>query len=197
MKLVGEHFQLRQRQRLAILSSSCTDRFRESRKKNHRLLNELVGRQLGIDGLYCISTVTAAILGGVLFRGRDGGLRELPLPKRPESYLAEETIRAIGLLSNLLSGSQLKQVVWFLDKTTSTSSLVREELEGLSSAAKWPWNVEMVTDRDQRLPNFEGTIATTDYTLLDRLNEWIDLPSVVVDRFLPGAWIVDLTDPTT
>jgi hypothetical protein len=197
MKLVGDHFQLRQRQRLAITASSCTDRFRESRQKNQRLLSQLVGQPLAIDGLYAISTVEAAILGSVLLRGRDGALRELPLARRPSRHLAEETIRAIGLLTNLLSASQLKQVAWFLDRNASNSSPVREELEGLFNATKWPWTVEVVTDRSKHLTLFDGTIATTDSVLLDRVNEWIDIPSVVVDRFLPGAWIVDLTDPVT
>lgn len=197
LKLVGDHFQLRQRQRLAIMCSACADRTRENRQKNRRSLSQLVGKPLAIDGLYSISTVEAAILGSVLLRGRDEAIRELPLTRRPSRHLAEITIRSIGLLTNLLSGSQLKQVIWFLDGTAPNSHSVREELEGLLSITKWPWTVEFVADRSKSLALFSGPIATTENALLDQVCEWIDIPSVVIDRFLPGAWIVDLTDPGT
>jgi hypothetical protein len=195
LKLVGDHFELRDRQRLALMRSSCGATACGDRTKKKRNLKQLVGKTLGIDALNCIITVESALSGGVLLRGRDGALRDMASVHG--SYrMVEETFRAIGLLSNLLSGSQLEGVVWYLDRPVSNSGRIRAELQGLSDAANWPWSVEMVASPDKALSTFDGPVATSDSVILDRAKEWIDLPSIVVDNYLPGAWIVDFREPS-
>jgi hypothetical protein len=191
--LVGDRYQLRERQRLGILRAACADRIREERSKTRRPLKQLVGQSLAIDGLNCILTVESALTGGVLLRGRDGALRDLVSTRGPRRMI-EETFRAISLLANLLAGSQLESVVWFLDEPISYSGRIRGELEGLAAAAMWPWKVELTRDPDKHLKAWNGPIATSDSVILDTANQWVDLPSIVVDRFLPGAWILDFDE---
>ena len=193
IKLVGDRYQLRDRQRLGILRSACADQARENRTKTRRPLKQLVGQALAIDGLNCIITVESALSGGVLLRGRDGALRDLA-KAHGSCRMIEETFRAISLLANLLAGSQLESIVWFLDEPVSNSGRIRGELEGLAAAAMWPWKVELTRDTDKQLKIWNGPIATSDSAILDKANQWIDLPSIVVDRFLPGAWILDFNE---
>jgi hypothetical protein len=175
---------------MGILRSACADVARENRAKARRSIKQLVGRSLAIDGFNCIITVESALSGGILLRGRDGALRDLA-SVHGNYRMIEETFRAISLLANLLAGSQLESVVWFLDEPVSNSGRLRGELEGLAAAAMWPWKVELTHDPDKRLKAWDGPVATSDSAILDTTRAWLDLPSIVVDRFLPGAWILD------
>jgi hypothetical protein len=193
IRLVGDRHQLRDRQRLAIMRSACPESAREQRARTRRSIKQLVGQSLAIDGFNCIITVESALTGGILLRGQDGALRDLA-SVHGNYRMIEETFRAISLLANLLAGSQLESVVWFLDEPVSNSGRLRGELEGLAAAAMWPWKVELTHDPDRQLKAWDGPIATSDSALLDAAASWIDLPSIVVDRFLPGAWILDFAE---
>lgn len=70
--LVGDHFQLDRRQRVALRRSTSADP--EARKRKRVALS---GARVAVDGFNQIVTVEAALSGGLLIRGTDGLLRDL------------------------------------------------------------------------------------------------------------------------
>jgi len=77
LKIVGDHFQLISRQRLAVERCSCIDAARVARGERRVRPDECVGADLAVDGFNQLITLEAALSGAVLLRGRDGVLRDL------------------------------------------------------------------------------------------------------------------------
>ena len=77
LKLVGDHLGLRERQRLAVLRSSCGDCVAAERRRRQLTVAGLQGQRLAVDGFNCLITSEAILSGGLLLRGRDQALRDL------------------------------------------------------------------------------------------------------------------------
>ena len=92
LKLVGDRFQLTARQRTAVSRASCSDSQRESRQKGKLAKAELAGKALLLDGFNVLTTVEAALGGGVILRCRDGCFRDMAL-KTPPKRLNESAKR--------------------------------------------------------------------------------------------------------
>ncbi len=77
LKLVGDHFGLDKRQRLAVQRSACSDASQQRRARHQVASSDFRGQVLDIDGFNVLTTLEAALAGGVLLRGRDGCLRDM------------------------------------------------------------------------------------------------------------------------
>src|SRR3972149_10997240 len=73
LKLVGDRFSLTERQRVAVMRSTCSDQQRVSRQARCIPITQLPGRSVALDGYNLLITVEAALRGGILLQGRDGG----------------------------------------------------------------------------------------------------------------------------
>ena len=77
LKLVGDRYGLDTRQRLAVGRSACSDAA-VSRRQEHQLTEkELRGQDIWIDGYNVLTSIEAALSGGVILRGRDGCTRDM------------------------------------------------------------------------------------------------------------------------
>src|SRR5262245_9389316 len=76
-KIVGDHFQLAQRQRVAVRRCACSDAARAQRARTRVACTALAGLELAVDGFNVITSLEAALAGGVLLRARDGCVRDM------------------------------------------------------------------------------------------------------------------------
>src|SRR5215510_14467250 len=98
LKLVGDHFTLIERQRLAVARAACSNRQREFREQNRLPLESIKGQDLLIDGFNIIVTTEAALSGGVLIKCRDACIRDMSSVHGSYRSVAE-TEEAIRLIS--------------------------------------------------------------------------------------------------
>src|SRR5207302_1214714 len=77
LKLVGDHFNLTERQRTAIQRASCSDQAQITRKTSQVSFSEIWGQSLSIDGYNILTTLETAISGGPVFACRDGCFRDM------------------------------------------------------------------------------------------------------------------------
>ena len=66
VKLVGDRFALKQRQRLAVARSSCSDEQRSMRLSKQLDASSLRHRAVVIDGFNLLTTIEAALAGGYI-----------------------------------------------------------------------------------------------------------------------------------
>ena len=190
LKLVGDHFNLSGRQRLAVMRSSCSDLAREQRFA--RLTAPISGARLLIDGYNVLTTIEAALAGGVLLIGRDGCMRDLA-SMHGSWRKVEETAAAIRLIGRELEVSGIGDVRWLLDSPVSNSGRLRGEILRAAAEHGWSWQADLVLSPDKLLGESAELIATADSAILDRPVRWINLARTVVEHHIPGAWIIDLS----
>lgn len=201
LKLVGDRFALTERQRTAVLRSACSDDALADRTARRVEPWALRNRTLRIDGFNLVTTVEAALGGGVLLRGRDAAVRDMASMHGNYRRVAE-TRPALERIRDRLDELAPAAVHWLLDRPVSNSGRLATIIREIAGTR--PWTAACVPDPDvllrpgARLDGEETggepadfVAVTADAGVLDRCGAWCDLASAVTDR-LPHVWRLDL-----
>ena len=191
LKLVGDHYQLHARHRLALSRAACSDDAVARRKAREVAAEGIRGQRLLIDGYNALITVETALSGGVLIRGRDGCIRDIAGVHGSYRKVAE-TMPALWLIGETLSAFGPAECAWYLDAPVSNSgslaSLMREE----AAQHGWPWTVEAEQNPDRILESSSDVVVTSDSIVLDRAQRWLNLMPIVLQVSGRGELLIDL-----
>ena len=187
-KLVGDRYALLARQRTAVARCACSDAARDARRGREASPEALAGETVWIDGYNAITTVEAALAGGVILRARDGCYRDLASMHGSYRKVAE-TRPALTLLGETLSAYGVAAARWLLDRPVSNSGRLKRIMEEVAAEHAWPWSVELVANPDADLIARPEIIATADSAVLDRCTRWFNLAAATIDRSVPQAFI--------
>jgi hypothetical protein len=191
LKLVGDRHALEARQRLAVARCACIDEAAARRGKRQVSPQSLAGACLHIDGYNVLTTIEAALSGGVLLLARDGAMRDMA--SMHGSYRkVEETAPALRLIGQTLADFNVGDALWLLDRPVSNSGRLRKIIEELAAQCGWTWRVELVHNPDVELAQSDEIIATADSGILDLCGTWFNLARDVVEKQVCNAWIIDL-----
>jgi hypothetical protein len=191
LKLIGDRFSLTQRQRMAVMRSGCGQEDVSHRLSKQTGREALTGKVLLLDGYNVLTTVEAALAGGVILIGRDGCYRDIA-GMHGTYRKVEETIPAIEITGQLLAELQLERCQWYLDRPVSNSGRLKTLLLEMAEKEKWNWEVELVYSPDGVLVRAEDAAATSDSEILNRCRKWFNLAREVIDQFVSEAWVIDL-----
>ncbi len=191
LKLVGDRCDLTVRQRTAVARCACSDGDLDERVCRRVEAGSLAERPIWLDGYNVLTTVEAALSGGVLLLARDGTLRDMA--SMHGSYRkVSETRPALECIAQTLLALNLAECRWYLDRPVSNSGRLKAILEEMAATNGWPWQVELVPNPDRLLIEADQIVATADSVILERCRAWYNLGREVVARHVPQAWIVEL-----
>ncbi|MBN1796049.1 MAG: DUF434 domain-containing protein [Sedimentisphaerales bacterium] len=192
LKLVGDRFELTQRQRIAVMRCSCSDSRLELRKEKQIKLSAIKRNSLAIDGYNILITIEAALSAALLFRGRDGCLRDLASLHGTYRKVTE-TIPALEMIIELVSKAKPDEVTILLDKPVSNSGKLKKLIEDLTKQTGTYWNVRLFSNPDKELILGSSIVASSDSAVLDGCSGWINLPNEIISAKIPSAKIIDLS----
>jgi hypothetical protein len=187
LKLVGDRHRLVERQRTAILRSSCSDEALARRTATRLEIGAIRDRSLRIDGFNLILTLESALGGGVLLGGRDGCLRDLASVHGTYRRV-DETRPALELAAKWLTQWGADSCTWYLDAPVSNSG----RLATLIRETDVMWSAEVVPDPDAVLSVPDDPVVTADALVLDSCGPWVNLARALVEAAVPGAFVVEL-----
>jgi hypothetical protein len=204
LKLVGDKFSLTERQRLAIMRSSCSDQQLAGRNQRCVEIKNIAGKSIAIDGYNLLITIEAALSGGILFRGRDGCLRDLASIHGTYRKVAE-TIPAIELIGNFLSEFKIAHALWLLDSPVSNSGRLKKIINDLANEHNWSgfdrlttgWEVRLSFSPDAELIKTDVPVASSDSVILDSCKIWINFATEIIRQKLTYAIIIELSSPSS
>jgi hypothetical protein len=191
LKLVGDRYALTDRQRMAVMRSSCSDAALQRRREHQASAAELVGQTVVLDGFNVLTTIEAALGGGVILCGRDGVFRDLAGVHGTYRKVTE-TLPALRLVATVLAALGVVRTRWLLDRPVSNSGRLRTMILELARQQDWTWEAELSLNPDALLSTSPDMIATADSAILDRGPRWFNLARDTIERHIPTARIVDL-----
>lgn len=191
LKLVGDRFNLRLRQRKA-LQHCAVDEAAIGRRRAREVGPEAVqGKELLLDGYNLLLTVEAALGGGVVLKARDGAYRDMAA-MTSHFRRVDQTRPALELIGSCLEHLGCRRASWFLDRPISNSGRLKAMMLEVAAARGWPWTVELVPNPDKILAVAEEIVASADGGILDAGPRWLNLSRMIVEKSVPSAWVVDL-----
>lgn len=192
LKLVGDRHALRERQRLAVGRAACPDESLARRDAARVGAPEVKGEGLIVDGFNLVITVEAALGGGPLFRGRDRAVRDLSSVHG--SYRSvDETEAAVLLIGEAAAALGPASARWLFDRPVSNSGRLARRVRELADARGWPWEVEVVFNPDAEIRQSARVAVTSDSNVLDAAARWFNFGEYLVEKYLPRAWVIDLS----
>lgn len=195
LKLVGDRYNLTDRQRLALARTACSEQEREKRLKNLLPVSAVYGQKLLVDGFNLIITMEAALSHGPLLLARDGCIRDLSSVHG--SYRSvSETDSAIRVLGEALMKHRPECVTWLLDSPVSNSGRLASRIRTIAARMDWNWNVELFFSPDKILSSSGQIVITSDAIVLSTGVRWVNLISEIVLSDRDNYWLIDLSgDP--
>ncbi|MCP4589264.1 MAG: DUF434 domain-containing protein, partial [bacterium] len=191
LKLVGDRYDLVARQRTAVARCACSDAEAAHRISRQADADRLRGRALWLDGYNVLTSVEAALAGGVVLTGCDGTYRDMA--SMHGSYRkVTETLPALELLGRTIAELDVELCVWYLDRPVSNSGRLKGTMQEVAAVHGWSWRVELVQDPDAVLAETDEIVATADSVVLDRCRAWFNLARVCITRYVPDVNLVDL-----
>jgi hypothetical protein len=153
---------------------------------------KLPGNPLWLDGYNVLTTVEAALAGGVVLAARDGTYRDMASMHGSYRKVAE-TRPALERIGRTCAELGVSESRWYLDRPVSNSGRLKTIMVEVADQSGWSWNVELVNDPDPLLAETGHIVATADSVILDHCNRWFNLAREVITRYVPAAELVDLT----
>jgi hypothetical protein len=190
-KLVGDRYQLVERQRTAVSRAACSDAARERRAARRLGLADLEHRVLAIDGFNAVISIEVALGGGLGILARDGARRDLASIHGTYRRVLE-TPKAVELLVVLLEAARPERVDWYLDRPVSNSGKLAVLLRERCAASALAFAVELVNDVDRRVSQPGLVAVSADSAVIDAAEGWFDAAGRVIAERVPEAWTLDL-----
>ena len=197
LKLVGDRYALRARQRLALARALAPWSLVLARGEKQVPLEQLAGRSVWLDGYNTLLTVEAALAGGVVLECRDRTFRDMASVHG--SYRrVQETLPALELLGRALEQFQVASARWFLDRPVSNSGRLRRLMLQTAEKHGWNWTVELVFSPDGALcePGSQ-VVVSSDAAVLDRCRAWANLNAWLIPHGVPQSHRVRLAPGPT
>jgi hypothetical protein len=191
-KLVGDRWEMTERQRLALLRCACSDEARVRRARHRRPIEALYGQPVQLDGFNVLTTVEAALGGAVVLLARDDCVRDVAGLHGTYRKVGE-TLPAISLIGKFLASLGVGPCLWCLDRPVSNSGRLASALREAAESRGWDWSVELMFNPDTHLSTSHETIASADGAILDRCESWTNLARDAIASQVPEAWLVDLS----
>jgi hypothetical protein len=196
LKVVGDRYNLEARQRMAMMRAACTDQALQARAGTRVSCEAMRGKALLIDGYNVLTTVEAALAGGVILLARDATYRDIA-SMHGSFRKVEETMPALELVGEVAGDLGIAQCTWFLDAPVSNSGRLKQIIDARAGERGWNWHVEIVNNPDAVLSQASEIIASADSVILDRCQRWFALANEVVQRRVQHARVLDLMDNRT
>ena len=192
LKLVGDRFNLTQRQRLAVMRCACSDAQLTGRKQHHMETSQLKARDIAIDCYNVLITIEAALSGAFVFIGRDNCYRDLAGIHGTYRKLTE-TVPALELIGRTLEQIAVGSAVWYLDRPVSNSGKLKLLIGETAQKNNWPWNAELVFSPDAELVKTDSIVVSSDSVVLDAVSGWTNLAAHIIAGSIPNAKIINLS----
>ena len=192
LQLVGDRYELTKRQRIAVGRCACSREAFERRQRHRLAPEQLRDRPLWIDGFNVLTSLEAALAGGVILQAQDGCYRDMASVHGCYRKVSE-TVPGIQIVGELTARWGAAECRWLLDTPVSNSGRLKGILLEIAAQAGWPWRVELSYNPDAVLSRTEEIVASSDSVILDRCQCWVNLARLAIAERAPEAKVLDLS----
>ncbi|MFZ5451346.1 MAG: DUF434 domain-containing protein [Thermodesulfobacteriota bacterium] len=177
--LVGNRYQLDHTARQILHRGVFAPEAAQARRAKLRLLQDLAGLPLGMDGHNVLITLECGLRGFPLVAADDGFIRDVGQVSRA-FRASPETAQALMLLANYLVEKQAGPVRVFYDAPLSRSGELAQRTRELWTETGLVVTAQAVPVPERELLTIPGPIASSDTALLEAHEVVVDLAGEII-----------------
>ncbi len=191
LKLVGDKFRFKERQRMAIRRCGCDEASIQKIEARQCQAAEIKGRHIQLDGFNVLIIVESALSGGLILKGMDHCYKDLASIHSTYRRV-NETVTAIELIGESMQSLGLASAKWYLDQPVSNSGRLKVMLLEVAAKKGWNWEVELVYNPDTTLIANGELVASSDNFVIQEATAWFNLTGWIIDHHLPESQVINL-----
>ncbi|KAB8154375.1 DUF434 domain-containing protein [Kordia sp. TARA_039_SRF] len=190
LALVGNRYKLNNRQQRALQGMSEANDKLIKRAERCLLPNQLVEKEVMLDGFNVLILLESALSGAYLFKGLDGCYRDLSSVHGTYKKV-QQTPEAIQLIADFLQENKVKKATWIFDKPVSNSGRLKITLREFADAHHLNWEIILDNNPDKMIVEKKQIAISSDAWILDHAAAWCNMVRHVVDAHIPQKNVVE------
>ena len=192
LQLVGNHYRLNKRQRLALRRMSVAAPDILNRSSKVMRASDLRNRPVAIDGFNQLILLEGALSGAFIFKCRDGIYRDISGVHGSYKRVTK-THDAIVLVGRVLQKFGVQEVEWVLDQPISNSGRLKKQLLHISKNHDFSWSVLLTHNPDRYLSKSKKVVITSDGEIIDQVLSWYNLMQYLVRYHLKDTRVFSVS----
>ncbi|NND33025.1 MAG: DUF434 domain-containing protein [Saprospiraceae bacterium] len=181
LKVVGDRYQLKKRQRYALNRIVSADADLQLLQSNIVSKEEVRNTPIYLDGFNVLILAEVLHSRGLIFECVDGTYRDIA-SVHGSYHPVEETTQAIMSIGQSIVSLHPSKVEWYLDAPVSNSGRLKELILEIASLQKWNWEVILVPNPDVVLTGLkEGIVVSSDRAILSSCEKWFNFSRYFVN----------------
>jgi hypothetical protein len=193
LSLVGNRYGLEHTARQLLHRGVFAPELARARRAKLRLLRDLPGRPLALDGHNVLITLECAARGLPLVAADDGFIRDVG-EISGAFKVSPATDRVLALLADYLADHAARPVEVFYDAPLSRSGELARRTREMFASRGLAVQAAAVPVPERLLSGFTGAIATSDTALIDAHTAVVDLAGEIIRRH-PSWRLISLRQP--
>jgi hypothetical protein len=181
LALVGNRYGLPATARRLLHRGVFAPEVAAARRDRLRLLREVPGRPLALDGHNVLLTLECALRKLPLVAADDGWVRDVGEVSRAFA-VSEATDRVLALVADYLADQAAGPLEVFYDAPLSLSGQLARRTREIFAARGLEVRAAAVPVPERHLSDFAGAIATSDTALIDAHDPVVDLAGEIIRR---------------
>jgi hypothetical protein len=181
LKLVADRRRLGRVERNSLFRGIVPTPLAEARRSRFVRPEELAGAALGIDWYNVLITLESYLAGHLVFLCDDGVIRDSSAVHG--SYrVSAVTPRAVAGIAAVVRAAGPSRVDVYVDAPIAWSARMAEEARDALAAVSAVTDVVLAHSADYPLKKYDGIVASSDSTIMDRAGRIVDLAGLVLRR---------------
>lgn len=181
LALVGNRYQLVQRQQQALLGMSCSAQELTNRKQKELQPSQLKGHTLHLDGFNILIILETLLSGGYVFKGLDGCYRDISSVHGTYKQV-DQTAAVLSLVGETLQSLGVQQVHWVFDSPVSNSGKLKGYCYEFAEQHHFPWEITLHQHPDQCLIDSKEWVCSSDAYVLNECTAWFNLGGYIIEQ---------------
>ena len=189
IKLVGDRYRLKERQRKALLRIVCTEIQKINRHDKELKDEDLANQAVYIDALNVLITVESALSDAYIFRWMDGTYLDLASVHGTYRRVME-TQQSIVAVGAALQELNVGECTWLIDRPVSNSAQIKSIIDEVGQTHNFNWTTELPNDPDSIMIQSSRIAISSDSLILDTGPNWYNLLHFIFTNQLTNAKIL-------
>lgn len=190
LKLVGDHYQLHERQRLAM--QRCVDNsnaviLRKSKCVDEQVCNKQI---IEIDTYNILITMECCLSGAYIFKGMDTCIKDIS-GIHGTYHKVTETPEAIDIIANSLDALHIKKSIWRIDAPVSNSGRLKQLLIVKAEELQQNWEIIIEKNPDASLAQSKNIVVSSDSIILSHCEKWFNLMDYILKTQFQPTHLID------
>ncbi len=183
LALVGNRYQLRQRQILALQGMVCSANDIEIRKQKEVTADRIRGKTIYLDGFNIVIILETLLSDGFVFRGLDGCYRDISSVHGSYKRV-RQTDDVLIIVGKALQELAAERVIWIFDAPVSNSGRLKTRCYKIAAEYGFAWDIYLDNAPDKILIAENRLIVSSDAWVLNSCYAWFNLASFIINRVL-------------